>query len=65
MNITQTKPTKVLGARIDKDVHDEYIYLNDLLKRNNLKLPARQVFTEAVKNINKETREYLESFGLI
>jgi hypothetical protein len=67
LKIVETvKPLKkrrvVFSQRIDYDTHLEYIYLSLLLKKHGRKIPAGDVLTSIVQNINSEMRHYLKDY---
>jgi hypothetical protein len=49
----------VLAMRVDNKAHLEYIYLGLMLKKYGRKMPAGDVFTRILQNINAEMRKYL------
>ena len=63
--VETTKPLKrrtAFGQRIDYDTHLEYIYLSLLLKKHGRKIPAGDVFTSIVQNVNSDMRKYLKDY---
>jgi len=56
--------TKMVNARIDKELHNEYVYLKALLRRHNYRISLTEPFEKAIKEVNKEVRDKLKELNV-
>ena len=66
-NIKHVKPvltTKMVNARIDIELAEEYAYLKALLRLHNFRISLTEPFEKAIKLVNKEIKDKLKELNI-
>ena len=56
--------TKMVNARIDMELAEEYAYLKALLRRHNFRISLTEPFEKAIKLVNKEIKDKLKELNV-
>ena len=65
--IKHVKPalsTKMVNARIDQELHKEYVYLKALISLHGYKISLTKPFEKAIKLVNKEIKDKLKELNV-
>ena len=65
--IKHVKPalsTKMVNARIDQELHEEYVYLKALLSLHGYKISLTKPFEKAIKLVSKEIKDKLTELNV-